>query len=54
MSDWLWGAALLPVIVCGAMCVGGIVAAVVGLSRAGRHHDRYDQRERRSSDRQPQ
>lgn len=31
--EWLVGAALLPLVVCGLMCVGGVALAVVGLRR---------------------
>lgn len=31
--DWLWGAALLPLVACGAMCIGGMALAAVGLRR---------------------
>jgi hypothetical protein len=47
--SWLWGAALLPLIVCGAMCIGGMVAAAVGLRRAGPHT--AGRRERPTGDR---
>ncbi len=40
MFNWLWGAALLPFIVCGAMCIGGMVLAVVGWGRASRRNER--------------
>lgn len=29
--DWLWALALLPVLLCGLMCVGGVVLAALGL-----------------------
>ena len=35
--DWIWGAALLPLLACGAMCVGGMALAAVGLRRGSRH-----------------
>lgn len=35
--EWLWGAALLPLIVCGGMCIGGMVLAALGLGRASRN-----------------
>lgn len=31
--DWLWGAALLPLVACGAMCIGGMALAATGLRR---------------------
>lgn len=31
--DWLWGAALLPFLMCGVMCLGGIALAALGLRR---------------------
>lgn len=31
--EWLWGATLLPFLVCGAMCVGGAVLAAVEIRR---------------------
>ena len=31
--EWIAGAALLPLLVCGAMCAGGILLAAVGLRR---------------------
>ena len=34
--DWLWGAALLPLVTCGAMCIGGMALAAVGLRRRSR------------------
>jgi hypothetical protein len=44
--SWLWGAALLPLILCGGMCIGGMVLAAIGLGRARRqgseHHERTD------------
>lgn len=41
--EWLWGAALLPLIVCGGMCLGGMVLAALGLGRASRNPpDRED------------
>jgi predicted NAD/FAD-dependent oxidoreductase len=36
--SWLWGAALLPLLICGAMCMGGMVLAAVGIGRASRDH----------------
>lgn len=35
--DWLWGAALLPLLACGAMCIGGMALAAVGLRRGSGH-----------------
>ena len=32
--EWLWGLALLPALLCGLMCVGGIVFAALGLRQA--------------------
>lgn len=32
--EWLWGLAILPVLLCGLMCVGGVVLAVLGLRQA--------------------
>jgi hypothetical protein len=34
--SWLWGAALLPLLVCGGICIGGMVLAAIGVGRAGR------------------
>jgi hypothetical protein len=45
--EWLWGTALLPLLVCGGMCVGGMILAALGLRRAnaagGCHDARRDQ-----------
>ncbi len=35
--EWILTAALLPLLVCGAMCVGGALLAALGLRRATRH-----------------
>lgn len=32
--EWLFGLALLPLVVCGAMCAGGVVVAVLAGRRA--------------------
>ena len=32
--EWLWGLAILPVLLCGLMCVGGVVLAALGLRQA--------------------
>jgi hypothetical protein len=34
--EWLLSLALLPVVLCGLMCVGGILLAVVGFRRGER------------------
>jgi len=34
--SWLFGAALLPFLLCGAMCLGGALLAVLGLRRGAR------------------
>ncbi len=31
--EWLFGLALLPALLCGLMCIGGVVLAAVGLRR---------------------
>lgn len=31
--EWIAGAALLPLLMCGVMCVGGLLLAAVGLRR---------------------
>ena len=31
--EWIAGAALLPLLLCGLMCVGGVLLAAVGLRR---------------------
>ncbi len=31
--EWIAGAALLPLLMCGVMCVGGVALAAVGLRR---------------------
>ena len=31
--EWIAGAALLPLLLCGLMCVGGVALAAVGLRR---------------------
>ena len=31
--EWLLGAALLPMLVCGVMCGGGVVLAAIGVRR---------------------
>lgn len=38
--DWIWGAALLPLLACGAMCIGGMALAAVGFRRRDRSDDR--------------
>ena len=45
MMNWLWGAALLPLLFCGLMCVGGMVLAALGLRHAAQH-SRADHSER--------
>lgn len=37
--EWLWGAAALPLLACGAMCLGGMALAAIGLRR-GTHVQR--------------
>lgn len=32
--EWLWSLALLPLLLCGAMCVGGMLLAFFGIRRA--------------------
>ena len=34
--EWLFSAALLPFLVCGAMCLGGMLLAALGLRRGSR------------------
>lgn len=34
MMQWLFGATLLPLLLCGLMCVGGTVLAALGLRRS--------------------
>ena len=34
--SWLFGAALLPFLLCGAMCLGGMLLAALGLRRGTR------------------
>jgi len=36
--SWLFGAALLPFLLCGAMCLGGMLLAALGLRR-GTHDE---------------
>ena len=49
--EWLWGLAAAPLLLCGLMCVGGMLLAVVGLRRgtsqqAGCHgHQRAERTE---------
>jgi hypothetical protein len=35
--SWLFGAALLPFLLCGAMCLGGMLLAALGLRRGTRN-----------------
>ena len=35
--NWLFGAALLPFLLCGAMCLGGMLLAALGLRRGTRN-----------------
>lgn len=38
--EWLLGAALLPLLACGLMCVGGFALAAIGLRRRdANNHD---------------
>ncbi len=32
--EWVFGLAILPVLLCGLMCIGGMVLAAVGLRRS--------------------
>ena len=32
--EWLWGLAFLPALLCGLMCLGGVVLATLGLRQA--------------------
>jgi hypothetical protein len=34
--SWLFGAALLPFVLCGAMCLGGALLAALGVRRGAR------------------
>jgi hypothetical protein len=34
--EWLFGAALAPLVVCGAMCLGGMAVAAIAHRRSGR------------------
>jgi hypothetical protein len=47
--EWLFGLAVLPLLMCGAMCLGGVAAAVLGVRRRRRPCDhtvvRTDQRD---------
>ena len=42
---WLLGAALLPFLGCGVMCLGGMALAAFGFRRAGRHTPSNHQRD---------
>ncbi len=50
--DWIWGVALLPFLICGVMCLGGIALAAIGLRRSressssGRGHGEHSERSR--------
>ena len=35
--EWLWTAALLPFLICGLMCLGGIALAALGFRRSRNH-----------------
>jgi hypothetical protein len=35
--SWLFSAALLPIVLCGVMCVGGPLLAALGVRRAARN-----------------
>ncbi len=39
--EWLFGSAVVPFLVCGLMCLGGIALAVFGFRRErdARHHE---------------
>lgn len=41
--EWPFGLALLPVLLCGLMCVGGMVLAAVGLRRKAAPPKRSDE-----------
>lgn len=50
--EWLLSLALLPLLLCGAMCVGGMLLAFFGIRRGSQpsdptpsNHDRTDTRE---------
>jgi len=48
--DWLWGAALLPLVACGAMCIGGMALAAIGLRRASSSDGSSDDRRSETDD----
>ena len=43
--SWLFGAALLPFLLCGAMCLGGMLLAALGLRRGTRNESAAPRRE---------
>lgn len=54
--EWLVGAALLPLVLCGLMCVGGVALAMLGIRRTdGRKrccdHEALEDRDHESSGR---
>lgn len=56
--EWLFGLALLPLLLCGAMCAGAMLLAVLGFRRSeqqGDHHggtgDEHDEPAGRSVER---
>ena len=48
--DWLWGAGLLALVACRAMCIGGMALAAVGLRRAGSSDATSDDRQGETND----
>lgn len=40
--EWLFGLAILPALLCGLMCLGGMAVAAIGLRRSRSQRPRYD------------
>lgn len=40
--EWLFGLAILPALLCGLVCLGGMAVAAIGLRRSRSQRPRYD------------
>ena len=50
--EWLWGLAILPALLCGLMCLGGVVLAALGLRQANARRACCDDDHAAADDRQ--
>ena len=41
--EWLFGLAILPALLCGLVCLGGMAFAAIGLRRSRSQRPRYDE-----------